>query len=159
MQPKLFRITDCGWSVYREPQSCALYAEFSEGTKMRLSYLAEPEKVYFSVSDRRWRLNNLLSEEMVQVEFDMPTNRRIYRVPGMKLANPDGTHGYNVEQFILSFVDHFAEARKLVFGVFDESGEFDPLVGLDLSGSEQAIRTLRACNSNFYARALGGPEE
>lgn len=159
MSSRLFRITECGWSIYREPQSCALYAEFSEGTKMRLSYLAEPEMVYFAVSDRRWKLDNLLSTVMVQVEFEMPSDRRLYRCAGLKLANPDGTHGYSVDNFAMSFIDHFAEAANLEFGLAVGEGGFDPLVGLDLSGSEQAIRTLRACNSNFYARAIGGPED
>lgn len=159
MSGKLYRQTDCGWQIFREPQSCALYAEFSEGSKMRLSYLAEPETVYFSIADRRWTLENLLSTVMVQVEFEMATNRRLYRVPGVKLANPDGMHGYNVDQFILAFIDHFAEARSLVFGLAGEDGEIDPLVGLDLSGSEEAIRALRACNSNFYARSLRDRED
>lgn len=157
MSRKLYRQTDLGWQIFREPQSCALHAEFSEGSKLRLSYLAEPEMVYFSIFDRRWKLTDLLGTVAAQVEF--LGIGRLYRCNGVKLSDPGGVHGYYIDNFALSFIDHFAQAEHLVFNVAEEGAELAQLAALELTGSEQAVRALKACNSNFYARALSDPED
>lgn len=136
-----------GFFVYREDQSCALYADTPAGTMIRISYTAAAGNVFFSAVRSTWPA--LKSGFQLMVEFD--DSRRVTVIPVAPYGIDDGRNGFS-GQASTDFLDEFARGRTLILRADLQGGA--PIERFNLVGSGAAIAQLRRCATSASEAAI-----
>jgi hypothetical protein len=80
--------TDGAYFVYREDQSCALYADYPNDVMLRVSYRPQTEQVFFNVVSPHWKARIRAGATYTAVFHFREDMRTGYGVPAVGAAQP-----------------------------------------------------------------------
>jgi hypothetical protein len=142
-----------GFFVYREDQSCALYADFDTGTMLRISDRRDENRIYvMAVNDRLDRRLVLGDGPTMHLTFEgLPQMGQ--SSAAIVVRNSDGRKAVSGDSFGHPyFFDAFSRAPKMHMRANGGRIGSEPILieEFDIAGGRSAIEALKACTAQYF---------
>jgi hypothetical protein len=151
-QQSLYKKTDDGWFIYKEEKSCVLYADFPNGTMIRISNRTDEARLYFLALNDAWKPLKPRVGETLMMFIEFPTLRRVWGSAAMIIENDDGRIGFTGDAFpVEETLRGLSNEKGFTLKVMYEREDKPTLPGnFGAVGAAMAVTHLTECSLQYF---------
>lgn len=148
-QDRLYKKTDSDWEIWHESKSCAIYAYYGTGTRLRVSDRTDENQLYIWVDNDEWQQLRGKTGEVLTLYLNFPAQKRRHGIAAAVVPPPSlgysGT-GLSREVVLTSLAEESSLILEGKFGI----GEMFEIETFELGGSKEAVTNLIRCSHDHF---------